>query len=153
MSCDATSLRVQWWLVQDICQPEWVLENSHPAHPASPKSKCRFTILRILIMARMTSNVQVALFIMSDFDPNEKAALLSRTKELLKICLFRTSHAGQRSHDSQPASRTASRTILRYRRPPFSLVDSILCRPVSTAFSTLPFYLTTHFFFMLLVFF
>ena len=56
----------------------------------------------------MTPNVQVALFIMSDFD---------RTEELLKNCLFRTSHAGQRSHDSQPASRTASRTILRYRRP------------------------------------
>ena len=45
-------------------------------------------------MARMTPNVQVALFIMSDFD---------HTEELLKNCLFRTSHAGQRSHDSQPA--------------------------------------------------
>ena len=39
-------------------------------------------------MARMTPNVQVALLITSDFDPNEKATLLSRTKELLKIAFL-----------------------------------------------------------------
>ena len=39
-------------------------------------------------MVRMTPNVQVALFIMSDFDPNKKVALLSCTKELLKIAFL-----------------------------------------------------------------